>query len=79
MATMLKNPMDNKTNNFHRKLSILESKQKKSIISLKDDNKGQLVTNEVQIGKLTNGFFTNLFTKDDLVVPELINHREAAN
>jgi hypothetical protein len=37
------------------------------------------VTNEVQIGKLTNGFFTNLFTKDDLVVPELINHREAAN
>jgi hypothetical protein len=28
MATMLKNPMDNNTNNFHRKLSILESKQK---------------------------------------------------
>lgn len=60
---------DNNTSYFHRKASWRANKNR--IVSLQDNN-GQLVTDEVQIGKRTNGCFTNLFTKDDSVVLELI-------
>lgn len=60
---------DNNTSYFHRKASWRAKKNR--ILSLKDNN-GKLVTDEVQIGKLTNGFFTNLLTKEDLVMLELI-------
>jgi hypothetical protein len=60
---------DNNTKYFHRKASWRAKKNR--ILSIEDNN-GQMVTDDNQIGKITNGFFTSLFTKDPSVLPGLI-------
>lgn len=60
---------DNNTKYFHRKASWRAKKNR--ILSIEDNN-GKMVTDENQIGMITNGFFTSLFTKDPSVLPGLI-------
>lgn len=59
---------DRNTSYFHQKASWRPKKNR--ILSIQDN--GQTVSDEEQIGKITNGFYTNLFTKDVSVVPDLI-------
>jgi len=60
---------DRNTSFFHRKASW---RAKKNRISSLQDNNGRIVTDEDHMGKLTNEFFSKLYTKDDSVNPDLI-------
>ena len=60
---------DRNTSFFDRKASW---RAKKNRISSLLDNNGRIVTDGDHMGKLTNEFFSKLYTKDDSVNPDLI-------